>query len=450
MIVSQVTLEEVLDARERRAQLQHRYLEQYAVPVVSFTMNIAGPVKTNPRIRRVFEHGRTALEQRLQAEGCRIVRVQTVHGKTGDEALYAVDGSAGKLKEICTAIEDGFPAGRLYDMDVIGTDGVKLSREKERSCIVCGRAGRYCASRRIHSTEELQKATERLICTAFEEEDGKWIGNLCVNALQEEALTTPKPGLVDRNNNGSHRDMTLSLLMKSADSLRHYFTECFAVGRAYSSGSPGVMFPVLREAGIRAERVMLEATCGVNTHKGAVFHFGLLCGSAGYLYRGVRQYSIDELCSIVQSVCADALAEYLKSLPERTELTHGEAQYIKSGITGARGEATSGYRSVRTYGLPVFERVLAGTGDREQAGVQALLSLIAHTEDTNMMHRGGWKTAGEIASALRERLQAGEPVREEILALDEQFIRLNLSPGGSADLLGVTYLLHDLGACAEE
>ena len=356
MTDKQASLEEVLLAREKRAGIQKELIEKYGVPVISFTMNIAGPVKTDPRIRRAFEHGRAALEQRLQAERCPVIDRRITHEATGDEAVYAVDCSAEKLKGICTAIEDGSPAGRLFDMDVIGTDGEKLSREQERSCIVCGRPGRYCASRRIHSLEELQYATENLICKAFEEEDGAWIGRLCVKALQEEALTTPKPGLVDRSNNGSHKDMTLYMLLKSADSLRQYFTECFFIGRQYAGLSPQTMFPPLKEAGMRAEHIMFGATGGVNTHKGAVFHFGLLCGSAGYLYRGLRQYDVQEICSTVSVACGETLQGYLDSLKDGDDLTHGELQYRKRHIAGARGEAMSGYESVRTYGLPVFEK----------------------------------------------------------------------------------------------
>ena len=45
----EVSLEQVLLARENRAGRQQRLLAQYGLPLVSFTMNMAGPVKdTSP------------------------------------------------------------------------------------------------------------------------------------------------------------------------------------------------------------------------------------------------------------------------------------------------------------------------------------------------------------------------------------------------------------------
>ena len=95
--------------------------------------------------------------------------------------------------------------------------------------------------------------------------------------------------------------------------------------------------------------------------------------------------------------------------------------------------------------------MLAETRDRNRAGCQALLSLIGNTIDTNMIRRGGFAVAREIARTVSELLrEKGSLSTEEIEELDRQFIKLNLSPGGCADLLGITYLLHDLGTYSEE
>ena len=55
---AQVSLMEMLDARERRVQHQQMLLQQYHKPLICFTMNICGPVKDSPLIRRGFERGR--------------------------------------------------------------------------------------------------------------------------------------------------------------------------------------------------------------------------------------------------------------------------------------------------------------------------------------------------------------------------------------------------------
>lgn len=53
----EVSLIQMLDARERRVWHQQELLGAYGKPLVCFTMNIAGPVKDSPLIRRGFAGG---------------------------------------------------------------------------------------------------------------------------------------------------------------------------------------------------------------------------------------------------------------------------------------------------------------------------------------------------------------------------------------------------------
>ena len=73
------------------------------------------------------------------------------------------------------------------------------------------------------------------------------------------------------------------------------------------------------------------------------------------------------------------------------------------------------------------------------------MSLIANVQDTNLYHRGGMEGAKWAASAARE-LAATDYAHllSQAEALDDAFIQRNLSPGGCADLLAVTYFLHTL------
>ena len=94
-----------------------------------------------------------------------------------------------------------------------------------------------------------------------------------LEALEQEARTTPKPGLVDARNCGSHPDMSLPLLLRSAHALAGYFAQCAALGFDCAEEE---LFPALQAAGVHAEADMLAATSGVNTHKGAVFSLDAL------------------------------------------------------------------------------------------------------------------------------------------------------------------------------
>ena len=434
-------LVEILNAREARAARQQALLREFHCPVVCFTMNIAGPVKTSPLIRRAFDTGLSALEAALTAYT--VHSMKATHEVTGDEVILCVDAEASRLKEICTAIEEGSPMGRLFDMDVIDTDGKKLERSRERGCLVCGKPGRSCAAGRLHSVVQLQEATRQLITSHFDDADARLICDKAVDALLEEVHTTPKPGLVDRRNNGSHADMNLPLFVASTNALRPYFARCASIGQATADLQAEAAFPLLREAGLAAEEAMFAATCGVNTHKGAVYTLGILCAAMARLWhKGETRPAADTVLSLCSEI-AGAAAE--------TDLVHADAEtpglrlYRQLGIRGIRGEMADGLPSVSQIALPAFREALACGYSRNDAGAIALLHLIANVQDTNLYHRGGFAGAAFAADAARNLLKQNSfPSGEEIIELDDAFISRRLSPGGCADLLAATYFLDML------
>lgn len=161
-----VELPAMLAAREERAARQAAWLKEYACPLLSFTLNIPGPIKTSPDLRQGFEDGRVALEGRLRAAQLPCIAQMEVHNVTGDEALLAIDGDAAEIKRICTEIEEHHPLGRLFDLDVLAEDGTKLSRPLPRRCLLCTEQAQVCARSRRHSVEELTAEIERLL-TAY-------------------------------------------------------------------------------------------------------------------------------------------------------------------------------------------------------------------------------------------------------------------------------------------
>ena len=125
--------------------------------------------------------------------------------------------------------------------------------------------------------------------------------------------------------------------------------------------------------------------------------------------------------------------------------TKGEQLFRDHGFTGARGEAESGFMTVRRYGLPVWEKAIASGYSPEEALLRVLLSFIAHNPDTNILSRGGLaglRYARRYASRLMGiKNLSGNRFRQALFTMDNAFIARNLSPGGSADLLAVTWLL---------
>ena len=442
----EVTLLEMLEARERRAARQQVLLQDYGKTMVCFTMNIAGPVKNSSLIRRGYALGKRLLRQQLEVAGIPIAYSEEIQEKTGNEAIFLLDADPLAVKAITVEIEDQPAVGRLFDMDVLCPNGRKVDRQElglsGRKCLICGGMAQACARSRAHTVSELQKKTQEILCEALDTVDSTDAARLATQALLYEVATTPKPGLVDRENSGSHRDMDFFTFQASAAALFPYFSQCVKIGRETVDAQE--TFRRLRLPGKLAEGEMRRATDGVNTHKGAIFSMGILCGALGRLER--EQWGSP---GAVLAECA-AMTEGLVSrdyvdLTAETAKTAGQKLYLQYGITGVRGQTEAGFPAVLNVGLPKLEAALAAGKSINEAGCAALLAMLADTVDTNMIHRGGYELAKETAEKLR-MLLANDPFpsKETLETLNEEFVQKNLSPGGTADLLALVYMLHFL------
>ena len=409
----EITLQEVLDARENRASSQKRLLAQYGKPLLGLTMNIAGPIKRSALGDLLFRETLRELRERVGGD---IVHEERLDAATGLEAILVCDLPAAEVKGLAVALESARPAGRLLDLDVIDTDGEKLSRGTPRRCLVCGGPAGPCARSRAHGLSAVREATERLL----RDFAAVRLGELAAAALIAEVELTPKPGLVDRRNSGAHRDMDLPLFRRSARSLEPYFRQAVSLGME----RPDCM-PALQAAGLAAEKTMFAATAGVNTHKGAVYGFGLLLAAMGS--RLVRGGDVFET--------AAALAR--AGIPPEPD-THGGEALRRYGASGARGEALAGFPHVR--------RALTVLSAPGGGPLRALLTLLAEVEDTNLLHRGGPEGLRFVREEAADIL-AGPPEEDaaRLEALDSACTARNLSPGGSADLLAAALLLERAG-----
>ena len=441
-----VSLPEMLDARERRVHHQQELQARYHAPLVCFTMNIAGPVKTSPLIRRGFARGRQLLEQQLMRCKMHPLQVDLVQENTGCEAFYVLDADPLEIKKITTLIEDASPLGRLFDMDVLCPDGRKVDREElhleGRRCLICGGPAKVCSSRRIHTVAELQEKTTAILTDTLNELDIRTAAQQAVRALLYEVTTTPKPGLVDRRNSGSHTDMDSFTFMSSAAALSPYFEACARVGRETSALPAAETFAALRPLGCEAEGEMLAATHGVNTHKGAVFSIGIVCAALGRLNRELWAEPARVLAETA-AMTAGLTARDFSDITAENAVTAGQKLYLQYGITGIRGQVEAGLPAVLEYGLPALEAGLAAGYNINRAGCGALLAILAHSTDTNIIARSSRERQLALVDELNALLaETPYPDEETLTALDDRFIAENLSPGGSADLLALTYLLH--------
>ncbi|MBQ7246827.1 MAG: citrate lyase holo-[Lachnospiraceae bacterium] len=451
----QVELPEMLSGRERRVERQERLLAEAARHagedaehcLVCFTLNIAGPVKVCAASAIAFDAGcgeiGLALE-RAFGEGS-FVCVGVFRNAYGPEGFWSVRRDAREVKRLLTETEEHHPLGRLFDIDVISPDGTKISRTdigmEARRCLICGRNAADCAGSRRHSVRDLQEETCTMVLDYASDPLSRadlsdLAGHIAASAMMAEVQTTPKPGLVDRANNGSHRDMDLTAFERSAAALEWYFSECERIGAAAAMDGvlPDEVFPGLRSLGLTAEKDMYAAA-GANTHKGLIFSLGIICAAWG-MSGSSDPEAVLGLAGMIAAPAADELTE--------------------SGLrgAGARAEAAAGFPTLREIAIPAFDEAIDRGLDTETAGVYTLLRCIAGTEDTNMIRRGGRETAArmrERAAQAADVCRDGfgpEQLREAAVRLDDEFIRLNLSPGGSADLLALTYfmvMIRELG-----
>ena len=444
-----VTLMEMLGAREARAMRQQQVLEEYQLPVISFCLNIAGPVKNSPVLRRVFREGLERLACALLAGRLDVVHREEVDQPTGCEALWVVRGDGRAVKELCVELEDRDALGRLFDLDVLDPVSGKWDRtqlgQPPRKCLVCGKEGKGCASRRLHTVEELQGATQVILEDYFGKKDQQALGALAAKALLYEVCTTPKPGLVDRKNNGSHRDMDVFTFLDSTAALLPYFEEAVRLGMETRDLPPQETFRRLRQAGAAGERAMFRATGGVNTHKGAVFTLGTVCAAAGRLWTAEGfSKDLDAALALCGEMSAQAVQKDFEAIRRKGAHTTGQRLYLEHGLEGIRGELSRGLPAVAQIGLPTLRRRLEAGDSLEQAGVQVLLALMAQVVDTNLIARGGLEGQQWAMEQTKNLPQGRAATRQETEELDRALIERNLSPGGCADLLAITYFLEFL------
>ena len=159
----EVEIDEILDCREKRVAIQNEMIKKYNKPVISFTMNIPGPIKINNEIKKAFDIGKKLILEKLKENNIEILEVQELNENTGNELFISVNSSAEKIKNITVAIEESCELGRLFDIDVIDVNFKKLSRKSFRKCLICEEQAQECGRSRKHSVKELQDKIEEIL-----------------------------------------------------------------------------------------------------------------------------------------------------------------------------------------------------------------------------------------------------------------------------------------------
>ncbi|WP_406349774.1 triphosphoribosyl-dephospho-CoA synthase [Streptomyces sp. NBC_00658] len=258
------------------------------------------------------------------------------------------------------------------------------------------------------------------------------LGGLARRALHDEAMLTPKPGLVDGRDGGSHHDMDLSLLLASADALAAPIAACARAAQHLPLGR--ALRTEIGAVGRAGEQRMLDATGGVNTHRGALWALGLL--AAGLAATGTL--------GAASGFAARLAAIDDPAAPSRTA-SHGARVRLRYGATGAMGEARQGFPHITRVALPMLWAARAAGQGEHTARTDALLASMAALEDTCLLHRAGPEGLRAVRQGARAVLRAGgsgTPRGRALLEDLDQICRSRkLSPGGSGDVLAAALFL---------
>ncbi|GJJ00113.1 putative 2-(5''-triphosphoribosyl)-3'-dephosphocoenzyme-A synthase [Duganella rhizosphaerae] len=268
------------------------------------------------------------------------------------------------------------------------------------------------------------------------------VARLAVRSLHAELCLYPKPGLVSLVDSGSHDDMDAQTFMRSLFSLRHYFKKiCLA-------GLGDAPFARLKHLGIEAEAAMLKATRGINTHRGAIFSLGLLCATAGRARAQGTPLTPAALRAAMLIRWGEELA--MHAAPSSTPASNGLRVAAQYAVSGAREEGALGLPSVFEIGVPALLASRARGASMTHARIDTLFTLMARISDSNVYHRAGLQGAQTVRTHAQHFVDLGGTAnaewRAQALASHQAFVREHLSPGGAADLLAASCLVHAIAA----
>jgi triphosphoribosyl-dephospho-CoA synthase len=264
----------------------------------------------------------------------------------------------------------------------------------------------------------------------------EWLSELAWQSLTAEAELTPKPGLVDGRGSGSHSDLSLDVMKRSADAIAPYFTRMALVSAEAQMDAN--LRAVVASIGRDAEAAMLRATSGSNAHKGAIWVLGLLVCAAS-----LSEGSLPEF--VAES------AGYLARLPDRARpqaVSHGDVVLERYGASGARGEAYVNFPHVVKIGIPALKAARKSGRTERDSRLAALLAIMSHLDDTCVLYRGGAEAQRVVHEGAARVIKVGGPGSAKgnaaLTVLGQELVSRRISPGGSADLLAATLFLDAL------
>jgi triphosphoribosyl-dephospho-CoA synthase len=419
----------LLEAREARQRELQRALSFQASTFLLISTNVPGGDKHRPGLSRLLRGALDALQDRIGIEVLHASR-----DLLGPYLIAASKVSPQEAKGASLAIEHGHPSARLLDVDVYHPDGSQFDRAAlglpPRACLLCPEPARECILLKRHPEKELLARVDSLLEPYSALSEGLsprlLARNLPGGALRELDLT-PKPGLVDRHDAGSHPDLSYAAMGISIGLLPLYFEDilrCFSAKRALED---------YVRVGIAAEDRMNRAI-HANAHKGFIFLSGLVLMAA---------CECEGRLPLLRQRISDLATRFFTHF-ESTE-SRGAELRNRYGLGGIRVEAERGLPAVFEQGWPSYREALEAGWEPTHASFYLMAILMQEVEDTTAIRRCGTeglarlRRDGAHLQRLLERRQ--DPVPWLTLA-NEEYRQAGLTMGGVADCMALTFALQ--------
>ncbi len=394
------TAQDYAEADTAREKERRRLTETFHLPVIAFRLATRGERNRSGILDLAFRRGLDQLNERTGVP----VFWEKKEEKTGCEALLVCDSPAEELEAQCRALRESRPAAGLYAIEVYtesGTLQAALGPEEE-----------------LLADEDTVRGLLRADTAAF-------LADTAVMALVVSARMTPKPGLVDQNNNGIYTDRDLPMLEQSAAALRPFFIRAAETGM-----SETVSAAELKQIGEEAVRAMGDATGGIDTHGGALTLFlPAIAGMGASIMGGGLASQLASSLAKETGWAGGAVTEKRRQQEEKV--------YGKFGVRGLREQAEKGFPAARQAEASLLRN---GTDL-----ITPLLEILAGTGDTELLYRGGLEAQMFVRKEAKRILESPEAMRPQmLLKLDQALIGYGLAPAESADHLALALWIRQM------
>ena len=444
-------LHNILEAREERAFRRKKYADS-GLNTLSLSLNIPGYPKYNESTKKVFNSILKALKNYLLSNRIfiSINQEQNIIDEAGH--FYIVPLALNNIdiydiKKQCENFESAFELGRITDVDIFNDLGKPISSGKRKSCIICkDKAAVDCMREENHKYGELRALMFSMMEAYNHKEQldklSKKLSELATKALMYEFSLSPKPGLVDMFSSGAHVDMNYYSFINSTAALSPYWSDLSQLAFQFK-GNLSEALPQIRQIGLRAEEAMLQASNNVNTQKGLVFLIGISIFSAAYVVHKDHFFSTKAFIKTIKAICAKMIESELQPNTSVSP-THGEETFKKYGLkgSGARYEAQNGFPYVFENILPFLQENIEENTFLEKEVLDhvlttALLKIMAHINDSNILYRKGEAKAESVKVLALQSINDAKAYKR----LCDYCLKEQISPGGSADMLAVSLFI---------